>query len=133
MQNSYYNTYTYFITTHAQILTSWVCVNPKYFKANPSRLTKYQDQEVGTYYEMFLAGYNLVKNSNGPKSFYWPRDHPLPHPSFKFQRHNFSQRGDITYQKFPFLDWGRLMKRFGPFCTRINIISTAFIGSKKQQ
>ena len=75
----------------------------------------------------FLARYNLVKNSNPSKPFYGSIDHPLPHLSFKIYFNMSSQNVEISSQTALIIGPGHIMKRFGPICTRIYIISATFL------
>ena len=81
----------------------------------------------------FWAGYNLVENSNFSKHFYGPRYQPLGYLPLKSQRQNSSQRQIFRLKMRPFLAQKHIIRHFGPFCTRIYIIFTAFLGSKKKQ
>ena len=90
-------------------------------------------QEVGAYYETFFAGYNLVKNRIFQYSFTSLYITPLG-----IYHSNISIRIPVKEEIFlfnlcPFLAQGHIMRRFGPFCARIYIISIAFLGSKRQQ
>ena len=64
---------------------------------------------------LFLVSYNLVKNSNSPKSIYGSRYHPLRHLSFKFYVRIQVMEDISLYQRRPFLAQGNIMKCFGPF------------------
>ena len=85
----------------------------------------------------FLSDYNLVKNWLFQNPFTSQEITPLfiYHSNISFRS---LVRGDIFLLKsHPSLAQGHIMNHFGPFCTRIYIISTAFFrvqkGSKKDK